>query len=86
MNIYEIKTNPFNLGLYCFFEHNGREFYADLCFVRHADYNECMIFSAKNEQVTSWTELYCKRNIPVTEDALIECIEDFKMNYKEDQK
>lgn len=86
MNTYEIRTNPFNLGLYCFFEHNGSEFYAYLCFVPHADYTECMIFAAKDGQVATWAGLYCKRDIPVTEGALVKCIEDFKRNYKEDQK
>ena len=86
MNTYKIRTNPATLGLYCYFEHNGRGFMADLCFVPSVDYTECMIFSAWDWQVKSWTDLYCKRNIPVTEDALIKCIEDFKMNYKEDQK
>lgn len=50
-------------------------FYADLCF------NECMIFHSENEQVVSWHELYCKRNIPVTKASLEKCIREFIKNY-----
>lgn len=85
---YDIQLNPMNFGLYTFFEHDGQQFYADLCDIpfseEYLDYeNECMIFSSKDEQVTNWHELYCKRDIPVTEEALIECIEEFIKLYDE---
>lgn len=72
-----IKYNPRTEGLYCFFTHNGQEYYADLCDIIYADYTECMIFPSEDEQVTSWSELYCKRDIPVTEAQLEKCIEEF---------
>lgn len=81
MITYEIKDNPYTGGLYAFFEHEGCEFYADLSDIPGSDIvgykNECMIFPAKDGKVTSWSELYCKRNIPVTIDSLAACIVEF---------
>lgn len=71
-----IQKNLGNQGLYCFFNHNGKEYYADLCFVSFIG-SECMIFHSENEQVTSWSELYCKRGIPITPESLRECVEEF---------
>lgn len=77
-----IKRNPYNGGLYCFFEYDGHEFYADLCLTLF-DGTECMIFHSKDQQVTNWSELYCKRSIPVTEEALTECVQEFIKAYDE---
>lgn len=72
-----IQTNPVNGGLCAFFERDGLEFYADLCLIHPDLPTECMIFSAHNGQVINWRELYCKRGIPVTEDSLAKCVEEF---------
>lgn len=76
MKVIESGANPTTGGYYAFFEHDGYEFYADLCITFDAG-NECMIFSAKDKQVTSWRDLYCKQGIPVTERALFDCINEF---------
>lgn len=76
-----IKRNEVTGGLYCVFQHNGSEYYADLSDIPEsylAGYtNECMIFPSVDGEVTAWDELYCKRNIPITEEALRECVEEF---------
>lgn len=79
MNIIEKGYNPRTDGYYAFFEHNGSEYYADLCLLPYSidDDTECMIFASKDKQVTSWGELYCKRGIPVDEATLLRCIEEF---------
>lgn len=79
MNIIEKGYNPKTDGYYAFFEHNGNEYFADLCYLKYDIDNEteCMIFAAKDKQVTSWSDLYCKRRIPVTEKSLLRCIKEF---------
>lgn len=83
-----IKRNPANGGLYCLFTFYGREFYADLCVMPHpTDYlTECKIFPSENGKVTSWTDIYCKQGIPVTDAALAECIQEFIKIYKSGKK
>ncbi len=76
MTIIEKGFNPQTFGVYAFFEHKGSEFYADLCDT-YEQGNECMIFRSLNKQVTSWSELYCKRGIPVNEESLLSCIQEF---------
>ena len=75
----DIKTNSRNGGLYCFFEYGGQEYAEDLCdlMFHPDDSTECMVFKAKDGRVVDWNDLYCKRNIPVTEAALTECVEEF---------
>ena len=77
-----IKLNPCNGGPCCLFEYDGHEFYADLCYLSFGG-SECMIFHSKDQQVTNWSELYCKRGIPVTEEALTECVQEFIKAYDE---
>ena len=79
MNKYDIKENPRTGGVYCFFTHNGQEYYADLCELDGLDhwYTECMIFASGNKQVTNWLDLYCKRGIRVTPENLADCIDEF---------
>lgn len=72
-----VETNEYNGGLCAFFEWKGQQYYADLCIVPFANYSECMIFPAKDEQVTNWGEVYCKRNIPINEMTLKNCIKNF---------
>ena len=45
-----------------------------------------MIFHAKDGQVTDWSELYCKRNIPITKKALAACIDEFKDSLKDNRR
>ena len=78
---FTIKENPMTCGFYAFFTHDGNEFYADLCYLLYMGETECMIFHSKDKQVTSWSELYCKRGIPVTRQALEECIREFIQQY-----
>lgn len=80
MKLIESGHNPRTGGCYAFFEHGGKEYYADLCLLSYSiepGETECMIFPAKDKQVTSWLELYCKRGIPVTESELLDCIDEF---------
>jgi hypothetical protein len=77
---YDIKENPRTGGVYCFFTHAGQEYFADLSALDTLFgfwTTECMIFKSENGKVTSWTELYCKREIPVTPDALAACVDEF---------
>ena len=76
---YDIERNYYNNGLCCVFEHDGQEYYADLCLVPYADYTECMIFKSENGQLTlkNARDLYCKRGLEVTEENLLACIEEF---------
>lgn len=82
MKVIESGINPLTGGYYAFFEHNGKEYYADLCYLPCAiDFGtECMIFASEDKQVTSWSELYCKMGIAVDEDTLLRCIEEFVDN------
>lgn len=75
-----IERNPDNGGFCCKFRHNGKEYFADLCLVPYSDYTECMVFDLKGEDqltVGNSHELYCKRDIPVTEEQLTKCVEEF---------
>ena len=79
-----IERNPRIGGLYCFFEYDGHEFYADLCIPLIGGCgSECMIFCSKDKQVTDWHELYCRRGIPITKEALTECVKEFIKAYDE---
>lgn len=67
-----------------FFGYNGKHYYADLTMIPFCR-SECMIFEVKDGNI-DWSELYCKRGIPVTEKELIKCIKEFckelKCKYK----
>ena len=79
----DIQTNPNTGGLYCFFKHGGKEYFADLS-VLHYHYEpqtECMIFAAKDGKVTSWSDLYCKCWLAVTDENLTACVEEFICDY-----
>lgn len=72
----EIKQNKNNGGYNCYFEHNGNQYYADVAYTWDHG-NECMIFPAKDNKVTSWGDLYAKTGVPISEESLRECIEEF---------
>ena len=73
----KIELNEANGGLCAVFEWDGQEYFADLCVVPAVNFTECEIFPSKDGQVTDWGELYCRRDIPVTEAQLKECVEEF---------
>ncbi len=76
-----IESNPHNGGFCCDFEHKGKKYYADLCTVFDCGDSECMIFGCnetkEGTRVDFGRDLYCKRNIPVSEESLKNCIEEF---------
>ena len=76
---YNIQRNYYNGGWACIFKHNEQEYFADLCLVPFADYTECMIFKSEGGQLTmkNAKDLYCKRDIDVTKENLVACIEEF---------
>ena len=86
MNIIESGYNPWTGGYYAFFEHEGRQYYADLCFLQYnidSD-SECMIFHSAEKLVIDWSELYCKRGISVSPEMLRKCIDEFINNLGEE--
>lgn len=57
---------------------NGKYYWADLNTFLDME-TECMIFeSDKRGKVTDWNEVYCRRNIDVTRENLLKCINEFK--------
>lgn len=63
----------------------GEYYWADLNTFRDLD-TECMIYKAnKNGEVTNWTEVYCRRNIDVTRENLLKCIDEFKTELEENK-
>ena len=76
----EIQENTHNGGLCGYFNVGDQQYYADIASIFGAG-NECMIFASKDHHVTDWLELYCNRNVLITEDCLRECIDDFVTNY-----
>ena len=77
----KIERNPANGGYCATFEHDGYEFYADVCYIGFDLPTECMIFNSCNGRVTNWHELYCMLGVPVTKDGLTECIQEFIKQY-----
>ena len=77
MTDYKVEVNKKTGGVCCDFEHEGKKYWADLSYVPF-DGNECMIFAREEDGSINWGDLFCRRGIPVTEEALIQCIEDFK--------
>lgn len=58
-------------GFFCHFTHGKKKFYASIS-KPSGTYTECMIFKEGK-----WNELYCNRYIPLSKNALIECIKEF---------
>jgi len=88
-----IEYNPKNDGYCCVFEHNGKQYYADVCDLDRTILlacsgfgTECMIFAYADGQVTNWTELYCKRGVEVSPEGLRVCIEEFVEQLEDDLK
>lgn len=62
----------------CIFCHKDKWYYADLCCVKCVG-NECMIFpyNKRKKDISSWVEVYCNRHVSLTEECLIDCINEF---------
>lgn len=72
----KIEDNTVNGGICALFNAGDQQYYADITHLTFVG-NECMIFKAENDQVTSWSELYCNRDVDVSEESLKKCIEEF---------
>lgn len=79
--IHDIHVDWMRSAYSCVFEHNGKQYFADLCVNMFYD-SECMIFAwdAETDQVSDWKDLYCKRDILLTAEQLMSCVEDFCSN------
>lgn len=76
LDAIKVETNAVNDGACCFFNYEGKEYWADLTYLPIYG-SECMIFPSENGGVTSWSELYCKRGISVCGTELKECVREF---------
>lgn len=72
----KIERNTGNGGFCAFFDLAGQQYWADLTNIEYVG-TECMIFPSKDGEVTSWSYEYCNRGIPLTEQALRDCILEF---------
>lgn len=74
---YKIKNHEKG-GLSCLFQVCDEYFFASLRRIEFVG-NECMIFKANSEGVvTDWSGEFTRRELRVSVEDLIECIEDFK--------
>lgn len=76
MKELDIKYSPTRGSFSCMFTHDGKEYYADLSWF--VDGSECMIFKVVDGKVV-YDDIgeYCERDVPMTEDGLRACIEEF---------
>lgn len=64
----------------------GKYYWADLNTFSDLE-TECMIFeSNQNGEVTNWSEVYCRRNIDVTRENLLKCINEFIREQENEEK
>lgn len=82
--IYDKEKNSYgNKRVSQTFFIKGKYYWADLNTFRDLE-TECMIFeSNENGEVTNWSEVYCRRNIDVTRENLLKCIDEFKREMEE---
>lgn len=77
----EIEVHEYSTGCCAYFYIHGQQYCADLTYIptyaagRHS--TECMVFRAKDDQVDDWCDLYCKRDVSVSREGLLGCIEEF---------
>jgi hypothetical protein len=86
--IYDKEKNSHgNLRESQSFSLKGKYYWADLNTLSVSDLQtECMIFeSNENGEVTNWSEVYCRRNIDVTRENLLKCINEFKREMEENK-
>lgn len=76
--IKKIETNQKTGGFCCDFTYNGQDYWADLSYVPFCG-NECMVFAKDCTEPSgiNWTDLYCNRDVPISIEALINCIVEF---------
>ena len=74
--IKKIETNQKTGGFCCDFNYAGQSYWADLSYVPFCG-NECMIFAREADGEINWGDLYCNRDIPISIEALINCIIEF---------
>jgi hypothetical protein len=87
MKDLKIERNTQTGGICAYFKYNHNFYWADLSYIEFEGFSECMIFQAdKNGDILSWLELYIKRDIPITDEALIECIEEFCKGEEKEQE
>lgn len=72
----KIERNPNNSRISATFKIGEQTFFADVCTC--VDYDECMIFPAyENGYPVNWLEVYGNRDVNVTEEDLLRCIDEF---------
>ena len=79
----QIDYNPANGGIYALFNVGSQQYYADIADIPYCGV-ECMIFKAKDDEVTDWCEEYASRDIllSVSEKSLKDCIKEFTESLK----
>jgi hypothetical protein len=83
--VESIKIEPrdpnLNYGICCDFQVDTDSYRADLAMDLPWIGTQCMIFEKIGDEI-SWDGLYCRRDIPFSNDSLINCITEFiKENY-----
>lgn len=70
------------------FEYNGQEYLADITFIPGSTYSECAIFKSVDQQLTfdNAIPLYRKEDVPMTYEALEDCIDEFLQQNKDNKK
>jgi hypothetical protein len=76
----ELRESELNSGLCCDFKVDQDSYYADLANLPWIG-TECMIFEKAGDEI-QWDGLYCRRDIPYSQNSLLECITEFiRSNY-----
>ena len=78
-----IAPNRITGGIYGYFDVDGQQYYTDvsLICIGHP-ISECMIFKSKDNQVVDWIDLYCNRDVEISEESLRRCINEFVESLK----
>lgn len=71
-----VKIGAKDDGFEAIFFKNGKKFYASLVYNIYVG-RECMIFAFKNKREIDWSGVYCKRDIEVSAQSLLACVEEF---------
>lgn len=72
----ESRDPELNFGICCDFKVGHDSYYADLAADLPWIGTECMIFEKVGDEI-QWDGLYCRRDIPYSQEALLECITEF---------
>jgi hypothetical protein len=76
-NEIKVKRNNANNGYSADFYINGKKYYADVTYAPDYETAECMIFQYNEDGSINWHEVYVNRDVSVTEEDLLTCINDF---------